>query len=100
MVRIQQIGTGTELYDKPLSQFVAFFIGTPSINLFDAELKPEEDAIDLVTSSFTLRLPPEMHEKVQDYIGKRVNLGIRPEDLQSPKSAQFQSAKKTPSTAL
>ena len=88
--QIQQIGTGTELYDRPLSQFVAFFIGTPSINLFDAELKPQEGAIDLVTSSFTLRLPPEMQAKVQDAIGKRVNLGIRPEDLQSPKSAQFE----------
>jgi multiple sugar transport system ATP-binding protein len=87
--KIQQIGTGTELYDKPLSQFVAFFIGTPSINLFEAELKPEEEAIDLITSSFTLRLPAEMHEKVKDYVGKSVQLGIRPEDLQSPKSAQF-----------
>jgi len=88
--KIQQIGTGTELYDKPLSQFVAFFIGTPSINLFEAELKlVEDDAIDLVTSAFTVRLPQEMREKVQDSIGKRVNLGIRPEDMQSPKSAQF-----------
>lgn len=87
--KIQQIGTGAELYDRPLSQFVAFFIGTPSINLFEAQLKPAEDAIDLVTSSFTIRLSSEMHEKVQDYIGKSVQLGIRPEDMQSPKSAQF-----------
>jgi multiple sugar transport system ATP-binding protein len=87
--KIQQIGTGTELYDKPLSQFVAFFIGTPSINLFEAELKPEGDDIDLVTSAFTIRLPQEMREKVQEYVGKRVNLGMRPEDLQSPRGAQF-----------
>lgn len=87
--KIQQIGTGTELYDRPLSQFVAFFIGTPSINIFEAEVRRVEDTIDLVASAFTIRLPQEMHAKAQVYVGKRVNLGIRPEDLQSPKSAQF-----------
>jgi len=87
--KIQQIGTGSELYDKPQSQFVAFFIGTPSINLFEAELKSDGDAINIVTSAFTIPLPQEMRDKVQSYIGRQVNLGIRPEDLHSPKSASF-----------
>ena len=36
---IQQIGTGTELYERPRNRFVAFFIGTPSINLFDVDVR-------------------------------------------------------------
>jgi multiple sugar transport system ATP-binding protein len=87
--RIRQIGTGTELYEQPRSQFVAFFIGTPSINLFDVEIQATEDALTVVHPAFTLVLPPEMREKVHDYIGKQVQLGIRPEDLQSPRSAHF-----------
>ncbi len=87
--QIQQIGTGTELYERPRSQFVAFFIGTPSINLFEAELKHIEDSIHLATSAFTIQLPPERHAQVQNYVGKHVNLGIRPEDLHSPRTAPF-----------
>lgn len=87
--KIQQIGTGTELYERPQSQFVAFFIGTPSINLFEVEVQASGDDISLVHPAFALTLPAEFHEKVQAYTGKRVNLGIRPENLQSPRSAGF-----------
>lgn len=87
--KIQQIGTGEELYDRPVSQFVAFFIGTPSINQFKAELRAEEDRINVVSSAFTVRLPEELKEKVEAYIGKTVLVGIRPEDLHTPKKAPF-----------
>lgn len=87
--KIQQIGTGTELYERPLSQFVAFFIGTPSINLFEVEVQASGDDIHLVHSAFTLALPEEFHEKVRAYAGRQVNLGIRPEELHSPRSAGF-----------
>jgi multiple sugar transport system ATP-binding protein len=87
--KIQQIGTGTELYDSPCSQFVAFFIGTPSINLFEVEIQESGDDLTLVHPAFTLVLPPEMRAKAQAYTGKKVNLGIRPENLQAPRSADF-----------
>lgn len=87
--KIQQVGSGTELYERPLSQFVAFFIGTPSINLFPVEVQSSDDGLNLVHPAFTLALPPEMHEKAQPYTGKQVNLGLRPEDLQPPRSARF-----------
>jgi multiple sugar transport system ATP-binding protein len=87
--KIQQIGTGTELYERPLSQFVAFFIGTPSINLFEVEVQSSEEALSLVHPAFTLALPEEFREKVEAYIGRQINLGIRPESLQSPRSAGF-----------
>jgi multiple sugar transport system ATP-binding protein len=87
--KIQQIGTGTELYEHPQSQFVAFFIGTPSINLFEVEVQATDDDLSLVHPAFTMTLPAELREKAQPYIGKQVNLGIRPENLQAPRSAGF-----------
>jgi multiple sugar transport system ATP-binding protein len=87
--KIQQIGTGTELYEQPRSQFVAFFIGTPSINLFPVTIQADGEALCLVHPAFTLALPAEMYEHVQDYVGKTVQLGLRPEDLQPARSAHF-----------
>ncbi len=87
--KIQQIGTGSELYERPQSQFVAFFIGTPSINLFEVEVQASDGSIHLVHPAFRLALPQEFHEKVGAYSGRKVNLGIRPEELHAPRSASF-----------
>lgn len=87
--QIQQIGTGTELYDRPNSRFVAFFIGTPSINLFEGTLQESAGDLDVVTPNFTVRIADEMKEKVRSHLGRSVILGIRPEDMHPPKNAPF-----------
>ncbi|MDI7275686.1 MAG: ABC transporter ATP-binding protein [Anaerolineae bacterium] len=87
--RLEQIGTGTELYERPRNLFVAYFIGTPSINLFDVELRAGGDGLHAVSPAFTLRLPDEKRAKAEAYVGRSVKLGIRPEDLHVPKMAPF-----------
>jgi multiple sugar transport system ATP-binding protein len=87
--RIEQLGTGSELYERPRNLFVAYFVGTPSINLFDATLQAQNGAIFAVTPAFTVRLPDEIKEKLQHHVGRPVKLGIRPEDLHVPKQAPF-----------
>jgi multiple sugar transport system ATP-binding protein len=87
--RIEQIGTGRELYEDPVNRFVAFFIGTPSINLFDAELRADGDDLTVVAPAFTLALPPELGH-LAEHAGKPITLGIRPEDLHSPRQAPFE----------
>lgn len=47
---LQQIGKPQEVYDNPINMFVATFLGTPPINVFDAEVKGDklyigEDAV-------------------------------------------------------
>jgi multiple sugar transport system ATP-binding protein len=36
---VQQVGSPTEIYDRPANAFVASFIGNPAMNLIDGELK-------------------------------------------------------------
>lgn len=87
--RIEQIGTGMELYERPRNLFVAFFIGTPSINLFDVELQTKGDGVYAEGMALKVRLRDEMVDAVADYVGRPVKLGIRPEDLHVPRKAPF-----------
>jgi multiple sugar transport system ATP-binding protein len=86
---IEQIGSGSELYERPRNLFVAFFIGTPSINVFDVELRAEGEDLLAVSPAFSLRLPASLRQKAADYVGKAIKLGVRPEDLHVPKQAPF-----------
>ncbi len=42
--RIEQVGTPTELYERPKTTFVATFIGSPQMNLLDGEIASGEGA--------------------------------------------------------
>jgi multiple sugar transport system ATP-binding protein len=88
--RIEQLGSGTELYERPRNQFVAFFIGTPSINLFDVRVEAQDERFFAVSPAFRIRLPDEFMDRLGPYAGQQVSLGIRPEDLHVPKMAPFQ----------
>ena len=77
---LQQVDTPQNLYDRPDNVFVGAFIGSPSMNLFDAGLSGS--TIALGSQSFTL--PAHVFDKrpaLRGYDGKRVVLGIRPEDF-------------------
>jgi multiple sugar transport system ATP-binding protein len=74
---VQQIGTPLELYDKPANLFVANFIGLPAMNLIDVEVKNgyiENESLKLPINNVNMKL---LHE----YIGKKIVLGIRPDDI-------------------
>ena len=75
--RIAQIGPPHDIYHKPRSRFVADFIGSPAINIFDATVQP--DGVTAVTS-FGLGLP--VRGLVADSAaGRRIAVAIRPENL-------------------
>lgn len=74
---VQQIGTPIELYDKPANLFVANFIGLPTMNLIDFEVKDgylENECFKLPISSTNMAL-------LRKYLGKTIVLGVRPEDV-------------------
>jgi multiple sugar transport system ATP-binding protein len=81
---LQQLGTPDEVYDRPVNSFVAGFIGSPAMNLLPADLSDKHG--DLVVSFGTTQLtvPPRVTESrpsLAGYAGRKVTLGIRPEDF-------------------
>lgn len=79
--KLQQIDTPTNLYNHPANQFVAGFIGSPSMNFFDAKLVQEGTKL-LVDLGFTMiDVPPSRYERYKSHVGKDVVFGIRPEHI-------------------
>ena len=74
---VQQVGTPLELYDNPNNLFVASFIGLPPMNMFDCVVGENEVSCD----HFTLPLNDAHKDLLKNYVGKKVVLGIRPEDI-------------------
>ena len=76
--RIDQIGTPTDLYDRPANVHVAGFIGSPAMNFIEGTLQRTSSEMHVVTTS-NLRLPlPNTRVGVN---GTRVVYGIRPEHI-------------------
>ncbi len=76
--RVEQIGSPLDLYDHPTNQFVAGFIGSPSMNFISGIYRAGSQAH--VESANLARLPlPASGNNLQD--GQAVTYGIRPEHL-------------------
>ena len=81
---LQQIDTPQNLYDRPDNIFVAGFIGSPSMNFFDATLTGDDSATYVDAGAFRLKLPEEKAQQFKSMRGKNVIFGIRPEDVHDP----------------
>ncbi len=81
---LQQLGTPQELYNYPANLFVAGFIGSPAMNFFDVTLVPEDDTLYADGGTFRLKIPEAKAKALGPYKGKKVILGIRPEDIHDP----------------
>ncbi|MGH9908768.1 MAG: TOBE domain-containing protein, partial [Pyrinomonadaceae bacterium] len=80
---VQQIGAPLEVYNRPANQFVAGFIGSPSMNFIDCTLAELNGSLFLTDSDLQLKLPASKSAALRDALGKgrQVVLGIRPEDI-------------------
>ena len=79
---LQQVDHPQVLYSHPDNLFVASFIGSPAMNLYEASLT--EDAATVRLGSQDIQLPQpvrEAHPALAAYAGKKVILGLRPEHL-------------------
>ncbi len=80
--RLQQCGPPQHLYDHPDNLFVAAFIGSPAMNLFEATLT--EGCRSVRLGSQEVALGDELrvtHPALAAYGGKKVVVGVRPESL-------------------
>jgi multiple sugar transport system ATP-binding protein len=78
---LQQVGRPQQLYERPDNMFVAGFIGSPSMNFFDAEVTGEPESLILNVGPFQLPVPSEKAPALLPYRGKKVVLGVRPESI-------------------
>jgi len=78
---LQQVDTPQHLYDRPDNVFVAAFIGSPSMNLYEATLEGRE--LQLGDESLTLpEATFDQRPALGSYEGRKIVVGIRPEDLE------------------
>jgi multiple sugar transport system ATP-binding protein len=87
---LQQVGTPTELFEKPTNLFVAGFIGSPSMNFASTKieesggyrLKLGDQEIELSDKALSER------PKLKEYAGREVIVGIRPQDFEDAEIAK------------
>ena len=77
---ISQVGTPLELYEAPKNEFVAGFIGSPAMNLLSGKITATGDRteVTLDTGGIAVTAIPT---DAQD-MGRKVNIGVRPEDFE------------------
>jgi multiple sugar transport system ATP-binding protein len=82
---LQQVADPQTLYDRPVNLFVGGFIGSPAMNMLDATLEQTNGTLTAVAGAQRIHLDDETlsaRPGLRSYVGKRVVLGIRPEDLE------------------
>ena len=80
---LQQEGTPDEVFNHPVNEFVAGFIGEPPMNFLDCTLSQEKGDYSLVSPSLSIPCPNELREKVEKRGDlKEIRIGIRPTDIE------------------
>jgi len=80
----QQVDTPQNLYSKPANLFVAGFIGSPSMNFFEATVVEEDGKLLIDGGTFRVPIPEQKVQKALPYKGRKVIFGIRPEHIHAP----------------
>ncbi|MCF0110007.1 MAG: ABC transporter ATP-binding protein [Erysipelotrichaceae bacterium] len=80
---VQQIGTPQEVYDSPVNQFVAGFIGMPQMNFYDGELVKENGKYAVKLENTVIELSADKQERLsaRNVEPKKVTVGVRPEHI-------------------
>ena len=82
---LQQVDTPQTLYEMPVNIFVAGFIGSPAMNLVEAELRRMDDGLVADVGGFQLPIPAEVEAArpdLRNYVDRTIVLGVRPEDME------------------
>jgi multiple sugar transport system ATP-binding protein len=80
--RIEQAGAPLDLFEKPVTRYVAGFLGSPSMNFIDAVLAGSDGGLAVRFSDGTLLpLPAQRHAALAARKDRPVTLGVRPDHI-------------------
>jgi multiple sugar transport system ATP-binding protein len=82
---LQQVAPPQELYERPVNIFVGGFIGSPAMNLVESAIERRNGNFVAKVGSHELTLDEQVvkaRPKLEQYAGRQVVLGIRPESLE------------------
>jgi multiple sugar transport system ATP-binding protein len=82
---LQQVAKPQELYDRPVNLFVAEFIGSPAMNLVGADLRRSNGDWIAAFGDTSVRIGEKVLQTrpgLPRFEGKRLILGVRPEDIE------------------
>jgi multiple sugar transport system ATP-binding protein len=82
---LQQVDAPQVLYERPRNLFVAEFIGSPAMNVVAADITRSDGDVWVSFGDQRLQLDPSTAERrpaLSGYEGRRVIVGIRPEDME------------------
>jgi multiple sugar transport system ATP-binding protein len=78
---VQQVAPPQEVYDKPANQFVAGFIGSPTMSFLPCRIESDDGALYARGTSFSVRIPDERRPALTGANAANATLGVRPEDI-------------------
>ncbi|MGF7060451.1 ABC transporter ATP-binding protein [Brassicibacter mesophilus] len=81
---VQQIDSPQNAYEHPANKFVAEFIGSPQMNIFEGKVVSDNDKVVLVLpdgKTFNLPKTKQSILKEKGYVNKEIYIGIRPEHI-------------------
>ena len=84
---LQQVGTPEEVYFRPANTFVATFIGTPPMNLLQAQVIERDGKPVLQLGGNTIPVLEAQAHALAQWVGKPVLMGIRPQDIYTDRTA-------------
>ncbi len=81
--KLLQVGSPREIYEKPETLFVAYFIGSPTINLVEGRLTKVGEKYLLTRDDITIDVSglAQKFAGLPELLDREIVLGIRPEDL-------------------
>jgi multiple sugar transport system ATP-binding protein len=84
---LQQTGHPQHVYDHPANLFVGSFIGSPPMNLVQAQLDARNGDLVALVGAQEVAVPAEVARErpgLSRYAGRTIGLGIRPENVRDP----------------
>lgn len=82
MGRVQQVGTPEHVYEDPRNIFVAYFIGTPSVNLARGQLQEQPGGYRIQNGHMAIPIDAGLASRLAGAAGASLVAAVRPEHVQ------------------